>query len=613
MINNKVAWRDVYYDNAGIELSKAGYNIMYVSHTGSKAGNGTKNNPYSIKRTITVDLTYAAAILSAGYGNYNVRLGGAPKLIAVGQSMYETEVNMSVTGYMSGNSQRFTLILKDLKLTSLTFSGAGTITIYNCQIGSIGGMAREISYCKITGSSWGGYGWNNSYVYVLEPLNGADVLKNNLSTFESCKIRLTQDDLNNHKDKYIGFDRCLFMIGNETEYERVSGRDEFERRCIDAGLTIPDITEFGTTAKMGRWIWADYSTIEGRIVKGSEMDTFQKNRFVKMGYNPLYYVNLPISIDDTHDIPNAITPRNPMSDGIEVLEGEIRLKSDVSLIEPRSERIASKIVWLRGKCRITGIDIIENMLAKYGVALDSTPSLGAATDKIEENANYIIRSANEQLATVQYNGVEYSSSLSGNNILQGVHGVSMASKQSANAIIYPVLDYAGHRTVRMRVVDDIPHEEIRSGSLLPGYWYMVVPDNNTVRFGYVVVDGVYHSSYDSFLVGDITTFSVIGLVHLRRCWRQEPSGVEDVDAEFWRNKQQPKWCDVVVSDMRCLMVRNASASGIMQSDASGNYITSGHPLFYNSINGDSGVYVPAYPITGAYIQLELVITTLNPM
>ncbi|MDR0825302.1 MAG: hypothetical protein LBN74_09430, partial [Prevotella sp.] len=75
----------------------------------------------------------------------------------------------------------------------------------------------------------------------------------------------------------------------------------------------------------------------------------------------------------------------------------------------------------------------------------------------------------------------------------------------------------------------------------------------------------------------------------------------------------PKWFDVLPDDLRCLMKHNNGLENEMQTDGEGNYITSGHPDFYNSILGISGILEPAYPVKGTYMQLRLVITTLNPM
>lgn len=618
MAVNRIAWRDAYYDTSNNELVNAGYDVKYVSLSGSiKAGDGSKDNPYSVRRQFVNYISNTAAVLSSGYGSLFVFLGGLTSQLVIGQGMNATETDMHVQGAMAGNRQYFNLYIKDLNLKALTKSGAGATTISNCKIGSIGGSAQNILYSKITGNSWASSsGWNNSFVNVPDPLNGADVLKNNLSIFSGCKISITQDDLNNHKDKYLAFEDCQFKIGNETEYIGLGGtrgfRDDFIRRCVDAGLTVPEITELGETVKLGRWVITErQSTIEGRVIKGSEVDEFQTKRFIKMGYNNVYFTNLPIS---EYDAVNSFNPNNPMSSGIEIQYNTLRLRPDVSIIDPHRERIASKIIWLGGKNRITGLDLTHNMLTQYGVAIDSTPSLGQSTNEIEPNINYTVRSADDLPARAVYNNVEYTSALSGNNILRGIDGVKSCTQLSDNARIYPVLDYAAHRTVRMRVVDDVPPEQIRTGSLLPGYWYMVVPDWSDVTFGYVDVGKSSYGLYDSFLAANGVTFKIRGSVHLRRCWRHEDAGGNnDVDKDYWRNKQSPKWCEVVMDDMRCLMKRNAASSGIMQTDAEGNYITSGHPLFYNSINGDSGAYVPAYPISGSYVQFELEISTLNPM
>jgi len=52
----------------------------------------------------------------------------------------------------------------------------------------------------------------------------------------------------------------------------------------------------------------------------------------------------------------------------------------------------------------------------------------------------------------------------------------------------------------------------------------------------------------------------------------------------------------------------------MARGTDGKYISSGHPEYYNNISGASGVLSPNdIYISGAYMQIRLPITTLNPM
>jgi hypothetical protein len=61
------------------------------------------------------------------------------------------------------------------------------------------------------------------------------------------------------------------------------------------------------------------------------------------------------------------------------------------------------------------------------------------------------------------------------------------------------------------------------------------------------------------------------------------------------------------------MLYNNPNAPEMQRDEAGNYLGSGSPYFYALKNGANGMPIPAYPIRGAYMQIRLVITTLNPM
>jgi hypothetical protein len=112
----------------------------------------------------------------------------------------------------------------------------------------------------------------------------------------------------------------------------------------------------------------------------------------------------------------------------------------------------------------------------------------------------------------------------------------------------------------------------------------------------------------------VTSFTITGTTHLRRVCRDNFNwATETVDKDFWQYQQKPEWVDVVDGDPRCLLHNNHDLAHEMERDALGKYIASGHPDFYKLINGEAGIPMKPMPIKGAYMQVRVVISTLNVM
>jgi len=91
------------------------------------------------------------------------------------------------------------------------------------------------------------------------------------------------------------------------------------------------------------------------------------------------------------------------------------------------------------------------------------------------------------------------------------------------------------------------------------------------------------------------------------------SDKETTDKTFWKNRQKPKYLNIIPNDLKCLLKDNSPLAAEMLADEEGNYFTSGHIDFYRKIDTSSGFVVTVYPITGALMQLRIPISTQNPM
>ncbi len=284
---------------------------------------------------------------------------------------------------------------------------------------------------------------------------------------------------------------------------------------------------------------------------------------------------------------------NP-NQNIEIFDNAAKLPSNSDILTKVTSKIQSNICWLGGLKQLTGADVVHNFDMKYGLAVDTSENIEstpAQSGDIEPGSYYVVRSVDEDIATIDYNGTSYSSSLAERkNIFLGVLGQTEFA-QSTNATLYKLTGQLQYRHIDMRIANKIPDEIIKTGSLASGYWYLVEHDSDQENTtDYVTYKGVKYPATSSFLTDNSNlAFTTTGNIHLRRCWKEDfDYGVEAIDKDFWKNEQKPKWFKVIGSDLRCLMKRNVEIENEMQIDENGDYITSGHPQFYKIIVGDNG-------------------------
>ncbi|NDV69276.1 hypothetical protein [Dysgonomonas sp. 25] len=597
---NNYNWKERYYDENGALIASP----VYVSALGSKNGTGTKDNPLPANFRTAIEVKY---VLSNG--NFPDIINGTVRTNLYGSG--NTEFN--------GTSlQSDILRITDSIISDITNYRYNQTGFYRCIIRQdFPTTIQTMSYCMVVADQpfTAANASNNSYHGINIPSLNSNM---SLGLLSDCNISISQSNLNSIYWQYLGFDNCRFKIGDETDYNPLTGntetelRQHFVDRCVAQSLTVPTGSEYGeTNLPMYRWIFANNSTTGGCVIRDSIIDNFQKRRFVQLGWKQETVEPIAITTDTTSANAIGFIP----SANLNVSDGSIAYKDDIDIREQHTDTLTSNIIWLgEGLQKINSINILHNLAAQYGVFIDSTPSIVPVINgQIEEGEFYLVRSADNLKASISYNGVAYTSSLEEReNIFIGATDVNSWITSSGNEQVYKVKDLAILSTIKMRIVDTLPTDKITTGSLESGYWYFVEPVDVDNPAGNITYNGKQYPCFASFLSTG-GTFSISGDCRLRRCWKQAfDFATETIDKFFWSSIQKPVWFDVVPHDMRCLMKNNSAKGGEMQS-ANNTYIATGYPGFYNMITAESGVPIPAYPITGKYMQIELVLSTLNPM
>ncbi|GHV39653.1 hypothetical protein FACS1894179_04880 [Bacteroidia bacterium] len=622
-------FKDKYTNLSNNDISTQ-YPVRFFS-TVSPSGDGSRGKPYSTRQALQLGVNNALIISAGVVGNTFYAPGGSGyythNTFILGSGIRNTVFKDCTIPRQGNNTNDPIFIFKDLKIESLSINYANLVaTLYKCDIKDLTPISFKSSTvynCIIRTNSYSGI--NNSYVGVT----GKTIPNANLNLFDACDVVLTASDINSYKNNYLAFNNCKLRIGGETDYAALTGtteaelRADFVARCAAQSITVSDITDMGETLKQGRWVFSNDSCIDGLVIKDSVIHNFEKRRLIYFGYSDWRSDKITITTDKSK--PAAFSPDYANS-SVAITNDSIALAANTDISNAVKGQADTNIMWLGGKHQLNKLDIIHNFPKMYGVFMDSSPSLSSIP--VNKNGEiipyengvqrtYMVRSNDDTEATITYNGVTYSSGISTrNNIFRGVDNVTSFTTVTANAVVYEILDEVMHQTIQMRIVNKIPGGNITAGTALAsGYWYLVEHDtdqSNTTD--YVTYAGTDYPVGSSFIASGTDTFTKSGNVHLRRCWNDAfDYDTETLDKSFWTNEQKPKWFDVLPDDLRCLMKNNNGSELEMQTDADGNYIASGHADFYHSVLGDSGVVKPSYNINGTYMQLRLVITTVNPM
>lgn len=469
---------------------------------------------------------------------------------------------------------------------------------------------------------------NNSANHIDNGLNSylnTDIVNiiNPVALYDNCNVTLvSQSHLNAYLDTWAAFNNCKFRLGTEADWTALVGeteeelRADFVSRWQVQGISVPGKTDdWDTNLPMYRWVFAKNAARNGMPVKDGIIHNFEKRKYVLFGYESKRD-GFTVSSDAT--VKSSFNPGAPNSN-LE-FNGSLTIPSDIDTTNRIISSSQSNIKWLGGKKKLTDFNVIHNMPVEYGIMIDDTSTIdfdNVSSGNIQPGELYLVRSTDKQYAAITYNGVDYNTSLLNKaQVFKGVAGQAAWSVKDGNPVIYRLTDFVQHQTVEMRIVNKLPADIIKTGSLLVNYWYFVEHDTdqkNTTDF--ITYGNKKYYTGSSFLVqSGVTTFTATGNIHLRRAWNDDFNfDTETVDKEFWRYEQKPEWFQIVLGDIpSCFMTANSNREAEMRRGADGKYLTNGHPEFYG-MEMDAGLAVPSFPIQGSYLQLRLTMTTTNPM
>lgn len=610
-------WRAEY-------TSYKGYNIAqqakYVSVAGSsKSGTGSRENPYNPTASIPLPIYNTFSYVVLGNGTMELTASGSGWLSMVGQSKEGSIVK----------SVRYDN--KYLELNNLTYVNLknSLVVVTNCILRDVLFLDTQYnSNCSITNSIF--YGkpailrfreelMTSRCTFVHSPILES-IFRSPTALLVECEVIINATTLSSYAN-YLAFNNCSFMIGAETSATPLVGEsaDElhanFVERCNAQDLILKSANDDQTNTPVDRWIFSKTSVAgDYELIQNSEIHQFSKPRGFYFGHTDQVVKHIPIKTEA--NIPASFTPTSNSHKDTLIQNNSIGLLA-TSSIEKRTEAYAdSKIIWLGGFKKLSALSVTHNLPTQSGVAPDSVYGLSSdSTLDIEPAKHYIIRSEDTNMASIKYNGVEYTSSLIGrNNVFVGVEGVTDFSDLYGNASVYQVLDFANHQTLQIRLIKELPTPKITSGNLEAGYWYFVEPLDLEDTTASITYKGIVRPAFDSFLVdSNNLTFTGVNKAHLRRCWKHDfDVNAEDTDKSFWSQRQKPYYYDVVPNDLRGMLLNNSSAS-VELATIDNKYVGSGHPDFYNKVNGITGLPSPAYDLVGTYLQIRVPITTTNLM
>lgn len=632
-------FKDKYYDYNGADINEVTSKVKrFISKYGYGEADGSRSAP-AMSKNFKFDLYQNINVFGNGYHklnsitDYGTSTYVQPNITIIGTDWDKTIIQGNIRERRAYVGGPLNIYIKDATTNNLFFKWdsytlqSTKINLKNCCIdgsfyqysGYTGSINPSFERCLFK---------NTLFVANQSSYKGitCDIGKNNLCIYDECYIDITESSTN-LSNLYIAFNNCKFRIGNELNHTSLTGstaeelKTDFVNRCNKENITCPITTEGEESSAMYRWIFTNNSTDgNGTPFRNSEIHLFEKKKGIILGWKDERLEELPIT---TKENMHSFFSSEYASAGLSFDQSGIAFDASVDITKPQNFIITSKIIPFRSFQKINRLKICDSFPISYGTITDSTGNIDytpiSQLDGIVEGKNYIVRSTNDEEATIIYDEKTYSSSILSNNFnFKGVAD-KVSFTPSNNAVVYEITDHILYSTLKMRIVNQIPPQDpktpIKSGELIADYWYLVETINSeNQENSHIKYKNKLYKSGDSFLVTkDNLTFEVSGNAYLRRCWNKDFNfDTEKVDKEFWKFQQMPKWFDVVMDDPRCLMKGNTNLSKEIQTDDDGHYIASGHPLFYKKAIALNGTAVPTYNIQGAYMQLQVEIRTLEP-
>jgi hypothetical protein len=319
---------------------------------------------------ISVD-NVSCLVFSAGI-HTGILSGNPQTKYYTGQGMDNTILEKTLTGSNNGPNYFY-----DMQLNVLPGSYGGN-GHYGCVINF--NVQNNLAFynCKIIRNPSTGNFYQCSFIGILASVN----IGQGSALFDDCNISVSsQNEVNRSTQHFVAFNNCKFRIGtNETEYTALPGatadelRASFIARCVAAGYTVPSVTEYSQTLQAGRWVFSNNSTVDGLVLKGSEIHLFEIPRLFYFGYSSGRNDMIGITTDKTR--PGSFSPAYAVG-ALDVTAGSIGLKPATDISQKLNLTAGTNIIWLGGKYQVNLIDIIHNLPKEYGVWLDGTLTLAA--------------------------------------------------------------------------------------------------------------------------------------------------------------------------------------------------------------------------------------------
>lgn len=623
-------WKEGYYNGVS-EISRPTKYKIYYSLVGDTFVTDGKSISSVGTKVFKADVNH---ILPGGkYKIYDVFIdasgGNNASLAFSGQGLDVSFVDWDVYCPISANwAAQSRVILEDQTILNMN-DPAYYHQFYNrCRImkDAVSNPERS-AYCIIYNSSNIKidllFPRHNSYIQINHTADHKDLSRPH-SLFSDSTIEITQQVLKDFKGYYHGFDDCKFKIGDGEAVKLVGTTEEelrsnFVQRCNDAGITI-------TAEEMKYWVFANGASTDGKILKGSILAKFIERQHLQEGLGAFNYFveSIPI-VAEGAVTPNSIGAtrgKSMRSDGKSLLI-DTAFKTD----RMDEAHITSNVISFRGVKEFSKLNILDNIPNGVGVSLNAQHPIegeGVSVKKVIEgtatlkpNERYLLRPNLEDGATAEYAAIkiknqDFNSSLGErkNVVLTGDSVLPQDFIITAgDPMLYLVPNAETYQAYEIRIVDEIMGEARKSGNLEKGYWYIVEPDSSEDETGTVQIGSKNYPCYGSFLATDTASFKAIGACSLKKCFADDDQKVET----FFEGKQKPKWFSVLGDDMRAIRKNSSMYENELQLGFDGRYIGSGHPQFYEMVNGHSGIKAVGMPIKGKYFQVRVKVTSLNIM
>jgi len=643
MAQKQFKWKEKYYTVAGnIDVDNYVNNLgtrlpaNYVSIAGDDInGDGTRERPY---RTKVFNTWYdrSANVIS----NSNHAFTGIHGYTAfVGQDVRESILDSVTYEHVQDYRDSTGIELRDCQIKKIVCTNPAQdrgvpiigrrAYINNLQYDTIlaKGYRDDFSYnCIFRGPFYivARAGYSNSTIndavlfyqctYIDCEDNDRRLADGINNLYIDCNIRIfSTDHISKVAIYYKGFNNCKFLVGGEATFTELIGdtpeemRQNLADRCHAQNIATPNLP--GQSIPFEKWIFSRTSVAREFEVKfGSEIDKFCKDNGIYLGYNPNAHMELPITAST--NTPNAFN-NLPSNQNVNFAENSISLNEAST---GRTTGFAdSGIIYLGGMADLKEITVDHDLLSSMGVKLSDHYILGnsVTSGSIEKDVMYMVTSNDNNIATVTYNEEEYSTDVTlYKESFIGIDGVTSFTP-SSNAVVRQVTDPIDYKILQIRLVDALPGSPITSGNLQSGYWYIVIPDDLGDVKGAITYKGTVYPPYSSFLTTDTSSFTISTPgVHLMRCWKQEYDAT--ADANFWANRNKPKWFNVEKSDMRGFRKDNLVSSLELMTDSNGDYIATGNPDFYAQSLNAGGTNIP-YALRGVFLQIRISLSNKNPI